>query len=120
MSAAEPEEDPFGNVMRELPDLEVGDGVRVHLREVNYDANKRDLTVEDAGFSAEAPVTAAEFQSAKNHDGNQIEGYVLSGYGTEYYLLVIEHLGEKPDELRLAYKSRPKGRCVEDITVVAD
>lgn len=113
-------EDPFANVMRELPELEEGDSIRVHLREVNYDKNERNLSVESVGFTADAPVAAGEFRKAKTHDGENIEGYTLSGYGTQYYLFVNQHIGAKPDELRLAWKSRPKGRCVEDVTEVSE
>jgi len=115
-----PESHPFAGVLQELPDLEVGDGVRVHLREVNYDANERALEVEERGFTSDAPVSAGVFRSAASEDGETIDGYVLSGYGTEYYLFVNQHAGEKPDELRLAYKSRPQGRCVTDITEVTE
>lgn len=122
MSTETGDADSFAETLTELPDLEEGDRVNVQLRETAFQKNHRKLTVEETGFDVGAPVKTGVLSGAKHlgDDGETVQGYVLSGHGTQYYLFVNDHLGERDDELRLCWQSKPYGRCVTGIEEVAD
>ena len=94
--------------LADLPDLNVGDTVRVET-EPNYDDMVRTLTVKDDREERGADVLAY-------NDGGA--GYTLSGYGTTYSLSRSTSLTGSWARVDLVWRSKPTGVTVESIEVI--
>lgn len=96
------------NELSEIPDLSVGDTVRVSTRP-NYDTDRK-LTVKETDVDAEQTDNVD-----KTVDENQI---CLTGYGTEYRLLIDRSLTGTWQRVMLQWPSRPSGVSVSSIEVI--
>jgi hypothetical protein len=89
-----------------IPDLNVGDTVRVETA-ANY-APDRTLTVEEIGTEAQS----GDILAFRGDD----DGYVLSGYGTEYHLITTgtPHW----QRVDIVFQSCPTGQSVSNIEIL--
>ena len=93
--------------INQIPDLDVGDKVRV---ETCYDyAPDRTLTVVEEG---------TDVNSACIFNNPDSSGYVLEGYGTEYHLTTAGNQHWR--RVDIVFKSRPEGQTVSNIEVIEE
>lgn len=89
-----------------IPELNVGDTVRVET--VHDYAPDRTLTVEEVGTEAQS----GDILAFRGED----DGYVLSGYGTEYHLITV---GTRHwQRVDIVFQSDPTGQSVSNIEVL--
>lgn len=96
-------------VLNELPELEEGDKVSVTMSpDAPWSNDQRTLTVEKP----------SKQKTSDGVNGVTSAGYILSGYGTQYRLSVVESLTGAYERVNLSWKSRPSGRWVKSIEVL--
>lgn len=107
MSAEEDSLPPAKNgSINRIPELNEGDRVLVETRG-NYAPDRR-LTVESEGTEA----SSTSILAFRQDNG----GYVLSGYGTEYHLIVTGN--EHWRRVDIVFDSSPDGQMVSNIDIV--